>query len=148
MMIALRADKTGAEVRGADDEPLHYVASETVAKFEIASVASGYGTRLVDASGETLGYVDFTPREVARMVAPVIPAEPGFEVVCMVLEGKYWCYESVPVIAWRITAEGAAPVTANNWLRRGDWSLFKDDRQVGGFATKYEWAAWKRKQYE
>jgi hypothetical protein len=34
------------------------------------------------------------------------------------------------------------------WLRRGDWSLFKDDRQVGGSATKYEWAAWKRKQYE
>jgi hypothetical protein len=135
--------------QGKSDGPLQYVASETVAKLEGMSVASGPGTRLIDANGETLGYVDSPPREVARMMAPVIPAEPGFEVVSMFLEEKYWRYESVPIIGWRITGGGAVPITAHNWLRRGgDWSLFQDGRQVGGYSTKDEWAAWKRKQYE
>ena len=74
MMIELTEDENG-DLIPMDDGPGQYVASETIAKLEAASVSSAPGTRLIGSAGQVLGYVAAPPRVVAQMInGGVIPA--------------------------------------------------------------------------
>jgi hypothetical protein len=106
----------------------------------------GRGTTLVGGAGNVLGHVARPPRHVAAMMAPVIPAEPGYEVVYLILDdnGRPTSHGSDPIIGWRVVAwlsqsEPAWPITVHMDFDGKTWAIFKDSKCLNGWMTPFDW---------